>query len=61
MKNVTYKCDKCEKDITEHGVILHLSIHNLNDGEISENDKIIKYELCVECKKKIIACIKIKE
>ena len=59
MKKVTYKCDKCPKDITDHGVVLEVNFHNIHEGKVSENTQnTITLDLCVECKKKIVSQLK---
>lgn len=59
MKKVTYKCDKCSKDITEHGIVVQVNFRNIHEGKVSDNsENPMTMDLCVECKKKAVNQLK---
>jgi len=60
MKTVTIKCDKCGKDITDHGIVLEYKFTGIHDGVVVSNAESTTetLELCNECKKKIVSCLK---
>ena len=58
-KKVTYRCDKCGKDISDHGVVIDVKFHNIHESEVSDTThKGLEIDVCVECKKKIIGQLK---
>ena len=55
MKQVTYKCDKCGKDISEHGVVIEFKFHSIHNSEVSDTTHNgLNLDVCVDCKKKIV-------